>query len=126
MKKFLTALLCASLAVFTAVGFSACGGTDSEAVNLVAITAAQVGVTNDCDYYVVAEPAASTRVNAVPSLGFAGDLQELYGGENGYPQAVIVAKNELVNTSFIGDFLDAVAENKDWLLSESTSAETII
>ncbi|MDE7265077.1 MAG: hypothetical protein K2N52_02245 [Clostridia bacterium] len=127
MKKFFTALLCASLAVFTAVGFSACGsGADSEAVNLVAITAAQVGVTDDLDYYVVAEPAASTRVNAVPSLEFAGDLQELYGGENGYPQAVIVAKNELVNTSFIGDFLDAVAENKDWLLSENTSAETIV
>ncbi|MDE6868788.1 MAG: hypothetical protein K2J83_06590 [Clostridia bacterium] len=127
MKKFFTALLCASLAVFTTVGFSACGGgTDSGAVNLVAITAAQVGVTGDFDYYVVAEPAASTRVNAVPSLEFAGDLQELYGGENGYPQAVIVAKNELLNTSFMGDFLDAVSGNKDWLLSESTSAQSVI
>ncbi len=127
MKRFFVALLCVSLAAFSAVGFSACSGKESsDAVNLVAISAEQVGLTTDIDYCVVAEPAASTKVNSVPSLEFAGDLQKLYGGENGYPQAVIVAKNELLGYSFVGDFLNAVAENKQWLLSENTSAETIV
>ena len=34
-----------------------------------------------------AEPAASTKAKVIPSLNFAGDLQQLYGGQNGYPQA---------------------------------------
>ena len=125
MKKFFTVLLSASLAAFTAVGLSACGNESNEAVNLVAITTAQVGVTDDIDYYVVAEPAASTKVKVVPSLNFAGDLQQLYGGQNGYPQAVIVAKNDLLGYGFVGDFLEAVAESKQWLLNDATSIQTI-
>lgn len=125
MKKFFTVLLSASLAAFTAVGFSACGNESDEAVNLVAITAAQVGVTDDIDYYVVAEPAASTKAKVVPSLNFAGDLQQLYGGQNGYPQAVIVAKNNLLEYGFVGDFLEAVAENKQWILNDGTSIQTL-
>ncbi|MDE7453755.1 MAG: hypothetical protein K2N22_05035 [Clostridia bacterium] len=128
MKKFLTALLCVCLAAFSAVGFAACGaGKSSEAVNLVAITADQVGVADDIDYYVVAEPAASVKVNAIKPLQFAGDLQKLYGGEKGYPQAVIVAKTELATGStFVSNFLTAVSDSKEWLLSESTSAETVV
>ena len=125
MKKFITVLLSASLAAFMAVGFSACENGSNEAVNLVAVTAAQVGVTDDIDYYVVAEPAASTKAKVIPSLNFAGDLQQLYGGQNGYPQAVIVAKNNLLEYGFVGDFLEAVAENKQWILNDGTSIQTL-
>lgn len=125
MKKFIASLLSVSVAVFAAIAVCGCGKNSGEEVNLVAISAAQVGVTDNFDYYVVPEPAASAKANAAPSLEFAGDLQRLYGGESGYPQAVIVAKNELYGTGFIGDFLDAVSGNKDWLLNENTSAEEI-
>lgn len=128
MKKFLTALTCAMLAALFAVGFTACDSEIStEAVNLVALSSGtQVGVMNDVDYYVVAEPVATTRVNAIEGLEFVGDLQELYGGENGYPQAVIVAKNELLGYDFVASFLSEIKDKQQWLLDESTSIETIV
>ncbi len=109
-------------------------GTSLDAVRLKAIEATQIGTDTDCDYYLAPEPAASTKVNAMSGAGlaFAGDLQELYSGasgtdgETGYPQAVIVVKKDLVSKSVIGDFLDAVAYGAEWLLDESTSAETIV
>lgn len=128
MKKFATALLCAIMAASFAASVSACSpGSDfsEEEVNLVAVTAAEVGVRSDIDYYVVAEPAASTKVNAVESLSFAGDLQQLYGGENGYPQAVIVAKKSLLDYDYVGKFLEKIKEGESWLLNENTSSEEI-
>ena len=48
-------------------------------------------------------------------------------GENGYPQAVLVAKKDFIaeNAAFIEDFTDAVAANAAWLLEEETQAQTI-
>lgn len=127
MKKFFKATLCAALCAASAFGFTACGQSDDkDVVNLVAIEATQVGVAENIDYFVVAEPAASAKVKAVDGLEFVGDLQQLYGGENGYPQAVIVAKNEIANTSFMQSFLTAVGNNAEWLSAESTSAETVV
>ncbi|MFQ7078778.1 MAG: hypothetical protein ACLRSW_13010 [Christensenellaceae bacterium] len=58
-----------------------------------------------------AEPAASLKVtataNAPKPLSFVGDLQELYGGEKGYPQAVLVAKKSFIqgNGEWINSFI---------------------
>lgn len=68
----------------------------SDAVNLKAITdiTAEDGTL---DAYLVAEPAASVQISK-NGYEFVGDLQALYGGEKGYPQAVAVVKNSLVQT----------------------------
>ncbi|MCM1439125.1 MAG: hypothetical protein NC131_07960 [Roseburia sp.] len=102
----------------------------SDKVNLLAVTAQQAIPTNsDCDYFVVSEPAASTRV-AITSgkLNFAGSLQTLYGGEDGYPQAVAVVKREIAENhrDAVNAFIESFATTKQWLLSEDTSAEQIV
>ncbi len=125
MKKLLTLSLCALMAVASIV-FVACNSEpETQKVNLVAIDATQIGVA-DVDYYVVPEPAASTKVGAMSAVGlqFSGDLQALYGGTNGYPQAVIVAKNSLLEYGFMTKFVEGVISNKTWLTS--TSAETVV
>jgi ABC-type nitrate/sulfonate/bicarbonate transport system substrate-binding protein len=57
-----------------------------------------------------------------------GSLQELYGTNNGYPQAVIVAKKSLLtsNSQLVSDFLNAVVANSTWLTAETTSTQTIV
>lgn len=128
MKKFLAALLCVITAAVFAFGFAACTEEkDDKAVNLVAITGDQVGVMNNVDYYVVAEPAASAKTKAMENLQIVGNLQQLYGGENGYPQAVVVAKTELTTaSSFVSNFAKALSKNAEWLTNGSTSVETIV
>ena len=61
------------------------------------------------------------------NLKLAGSLQSLYG-ENGYPQAVLVAKNSLIekNSAFISKFMEAMSDSADWLLDESVTAEAIL
>lgn len=84
-------------------------------VNLVAITGADaVGVTK-ADCYLLAEPAASAQ--AKKGYVIVGDIQALYGGENGYPQAVLVAKNTLVDerAEWLQDFVEEVALSAEWL-----------
>lgn len=126
MKKLLTALLCAALSV-TVAALAACSdGKSADKVNLTAVTAVNVGLMDEIDYYVVSEPVASTKVKAIESLDFAGDLQELYSDGAGYPQAVIVVKNSLKDYAFLEDFMQAVEDNAEWLLDDSTSAETIV
>lgn len=100
------------------------GDISADKVNLKAVTA---GTLTGCDYYVVPEPAASTLSKKM-GLNFAGDLQALYGGDAGYPQAVLVAKNSLIESSpeFISKFTAAMSDNSTWILSETTSAESII
>ncbi|MCD8295399.1 MAG: hypothetical protein LUE27_09185 [Clostridia bacterium] len=130
MKKILLGAACAALCACTALAFTACtNGTRDDAVNLKGIEASQIGTDTDCDYYLAAEPAATTKVNAMKEktgLDFAGSLQDLYGGTDGYPQAVVVVKADLLQYSVIGDFLDALADGADWLLEDSTDAETIV
>lgn len=124
MKKFIAAVLSAVLMGVTALGFSACANESTGDVNLVDVTAAEVGVRSDIDYFVVPEPAASTKVNAINSLNFAGDLQSLYGGENGYPQAVVVTKKELV--SYVAQTLPGkLKDGASWLI-DGTTPENII
>lgn len=55
-----------------------------------------------CDYYLVPEPAVTAKIKGTASaenpFSLAGDLQELYGGENGFPQAVLIAKKSLIES----------------------------
>lgn len=101
-----------------------------ENVNLVNVTPLQVVPTNaDCDYFVVPEPAATTKISATQGkLSLAGSLQTLYGGENGYPQAVAVVKKSVIenNAAAVDKFIASFVETESWLLSESTSPEQII
>ena len=85
-------------------------------VTLVPVTAPEVGVKDGIDYFVVPEPAASTKVNALETLEFSGSLQKLYG----------VVKKELIDTDAVKNFVKGLKENAEWLLNESTSAETIV
>lgn len=77
------------------------GEVSSTAVNLRAFDATNVTPAGGCDYYLCPEPAAMTKINgtALTANPFkaAGSLQELYG-ENGYPQAVMVAKTDVIES----------------------------
>lgn len=118
--------MCAAVSVASLFGLSACGGGKSgQAVNLVSVTAAEVGVRSDVDYFVVPEPAASVKVGAMKNLVFSGDVQKLYGGEDGYPQAVVVVKNNIADNSLISAFVSELKTGADWLLSEEVSSSTI-
>ncbi len=103
---------------------------DETKVNLKAVSPEQVAPSEKtCDYYVVPEPAASAKVNATKgALSFAGSLQNLYGADGGYPQAVLAAKSSLIENEpeFISRFITAVSESGEWLLSENTSAERVV
>lgn len=87
----------------------------------------QIAGETPYDYMVAAEPVVSTKTGKIPTLKIVGDLQELYG-EGGYPQAVLVAKSDLIenNAAFVEKFIAAVEANAAWLLNEQTSAETIV
>ena len=100
----------------------------TDKVNLKAITPEEASPATKLDCYVVPEPAASVKADKTP-LEFVGDLQTLYGGENGYPQAVLVAKKSFVsaNPSWVSDFLVRVSAGADWLKTASpkTIAEAV-
>ena len=101
----------------------------SDKVTLSPVAATEVsGTGGGYDYFVIPEPAASVRVgNAKLNLKIAGSLQRLYG-EQGYPQAVLVAKTSLVENDgeFISKFMEEIASVDGWLADGETSASTII
>lgn len=84
-----------------------------------------------CDFYVAAEPLASLKVQKTATtpkaLYVSGDLQTLYGGENGYPQAVLVVKNTFLNShedwvkSFVSRMQSSIAS-----LNKATDVAPII
>lgn len=128
MKKLLKTILCFAVALTAVVGIGGCFvPTDENAVQLYNISAADVGVAG-YDYYVVAEPAASLKSNAIEGLNFVGDLQELYGDGNGYTQAVLVAKKSVIqeNPLAISEFLKKVKDNQTWLKSDDTQISDVI
>ena len=100
------------------------GEAASDKVNLLAITGADAVGTVEADYFMIAEPAASAQ--AKKGYSIVGDLQALYGGGNGYPQAVLVAKNGLVEEygDWLADFVEDVSESAAWL--ETASGEEIV
>lgn len=103
------------------------GIADGVPLENCAVTAVS-GVSSDFDYFVLPEPALSVRTgNPANSLKTLGSLQSLYG-ENGYPQAVLVAKKSLIekDAEFVRAFMDSMEENAEWLMREDVTAETII
>ncbi len=98
-------------------------------VSLVNISnpATQITGTATYDYMVAAEPVVSAKTGAVETLETVGDLQALYG-EEGYPQAVLVAKTEFIaeNGEAVEAFIEAVEENASWLTADATDAADIV
>ncbi len=103
-------------------------------VNLYPITGADaVGVGYDngqgelslYDYYLVAEPAASYQASK-KGYALVGDLQALYGGEEGYPQAVLVGKRSVVEekNAWTAEFTSKIENSGEWL--SSASGETLV
>lgn len=94
-------------------------------VNLVAVEAEDMSPALGCDYYLCPEPTATVKINGTKgkpvSLVYAGSLQELYGGEEGYPQAVLVAKNDLAGDTVTGELVSSFAGNAQYLASAQTA-----
>jgi len=100
------------------------GEVQADKVNLVAITDATAVGTLDAECFVIAEPAASAQ--AKKGYSIVGDLQALYGGENGYPQAVLMAKRTVVESrgAWTADFVTKVSASAEWLTT-ATGAEIV-
>ena len=93
------------------------GGMYEDKVNLLPIADATAVGTLEADCFVIAEPAATAQ--AKKGFAIVGDLQKLYGGENGYPQAVLVGKRDIVevHTLWMSKFLEDVKESMEWLVT---------
>ena len=105
--------------------------TEDDVVYLLNISdpATMIVPTAEYDYMVAAEPVVSAKVTGTQGkLEVVGDLQALYGGENGWPQAVLVGKTSFVeeNPNFVNAFCDALVGNAAWLADEDTAASTVI
>ena len=100
------------------------GEKATDKVNLIAFDPANVTPEGECDYYLCPEPAASTKIKGTASaqkpFRMAGDLQALYGGDEGYPQAVLVAKKSVLE----GD-KDAVEAMLSYMEESGTYLETV-
>ncbi len=101
-------------------------GMAEDKVNLVAIADANaVDKTSDIDCYVLAEPAVNVQVKT-KGFSIVGDLQALYSAENGYPQAVLVAKKAFIEAheAWTKEFLGKVASSASWL--KNATGEQIV
>lgn len=101
----------------------------SDSVNLINIADPSTGITPDAefDYMIGAEPLVTAKTTAAPALKIVGDIQALYG-ENGFPQAVMLAKNSVIeqNSEFIADFISAVEANAEWIASDDADMTAIV
>ena len=104
-----------------------------DCVNLINIAdpASGISPSAEFDYMIGAEPVVTAKINgsasAAAPLRLVGDLQALYG-EEGYPQAVMLAKNSVIeeNEEFITDFISAVEENAGWIASDDADMTAIV
>lgn len=101
----------------------------SDSVNLINIADPSTGITPaaEFDYMIGAEPLVTAKTTAAPALKIVGDIQALYG-ENGFPQAVMLAKNSVIeqNGEFIADFISAVEANAEWIASDDADMTAIV
>ena len=97
----------------------------ADKVNLKAVTPEEVSPATGLDCYAAPEPAASLKVSKT-DLEFVGNLQQLYGGEKGYPQAVLVAKKSLIQTheDWVKSFMTSMTNAAKWL--ETAEIKTIV
>ena len=108
------------------------GEVYSDKVNLVGLAdGTQVIPNSQCDYFVVPEPALSTKIKATANhptspLKLAGSLQALYGNDNGYPQAGVGAKTSVIENKIdkVSAFIKELNDNSVWV--KTASAETIV
>ena len=109
------------------------GEKATDKVNLIAFDPANVTPAGGCDYYLCPEPAASTKIKGTASaqkpFRMAGDLQALYGGEEGYPQAVLVAKKSVLegdktDKDVVKTMLSYMEESGAYL--ETVTPETVL
>ncbi len=107
---------------YSVVSDSSASAESVQLYNINSDDLAQTLSANAYDYYVVPEPAATAQTNRL-SLNRVGDLQALYGGENGYPQAVLVAKKSLIesDSKLITAVIDALKENQTWITTADTA-----
>jgi len=94
----------------------------ADKVNLKAVSPDGVLPTAGIDAFVAPEPAASVKAEKT-ALNFAGNLQELYGGERGFPQAVVVAKRSLLenNPERVKELTDKLVVGAEWLKTAEIS-----
>ena len=105
----------------------------ADKVNLVAMDAASITPASGCDYYLCPEPAYTAKINGTKdkpvSFTDAGSLQELYGGEEGYPQAVLVAKKQIAGDSVTGNLVQTLGNSETYLAgvtNESGKIQTVL
>lgn len=98
---------------------------ENDVVNLINVAPTAVTKGTGYDVFAVPEPAASLKIKAA-QFNKVGNVQELYGGENGYAQAVVVAKKSLIknNSLWVENFMEKLAENAAWL--ETASVEAVL
>ena len=91
---------------------------DENKVNLVNIKPTEIGVLG-CDYYLAPSPVADAKSGSL-GLKFNGSLHSLYG-ENGFPQAVIVAKKSVIlsNKNDVNSLVNAIKESENYLKIEN-------
>ncbi len=87
-------------------------------VNLLAITPNEIG-RSDVDYYLCPSPVADLKAKAL-NLNFVASLSNLYNGE-GFPQAVIVAKNEVISENFekVTEVINKIKQSENFLKEEN-------
>lgn len=97
---------------------------DEQKVNLVPISDPATGISpaGGCDLYLAAEPLVNAKTTNT-SLRMVGDVQKLYGGEDGFPQAVVVAKNSLIENrkKWVNDFIGDLSSSIDNLSTAEPS-----
>ena len=91
---------------------------EQDKANLMAINKIETART-DIDVFLIPSPQADAKAQTTP-LQFVGSLSELYG-ENGFPQAIIVAKRTLLqeNLTFIKAFIKHVKAADSYLKEEN-------
>ena len=128
MKRLLTLILGLVMAVSTFTLF-ACNNEEEQKSSAVLVglsNATMVTPVADYDYFLVPEPAATTKVNATGGkLQIAGGLQELYGEGQGYPQAVLVAKKSVLESdgAIAQQLVNSFAQNLAHKLSSGFAFE---
>ena len=132
MKK----VACILAAAICFCAFAACKKEESvevKSATLIPIAnPADISPALGYDYYLAAEPLASLKVKMTATtpkpLHIVANLQELYGGENGYPQAVLVAKSSFVqeNGGWVDAFMQDMQAAASWLTADTTEISTIV
>ncbi len=96
----------------------------ADKVRLVGMSSPKDMAVLQADCFLLAEPAVSAQTKN--GYQIVGDLQALYGGENGYPQAVLVAKKSLIESdgAWVRSFISSVKNSVAWL--ETASGAQIV